>query len=190
MFAQIGVYLVEAVFGFFVFMLLTRFHFQWLRVSFRNQVGEFVLATTNAMVIPVRRFIPGLAGLDLTTLLLAWLLQMLLLFLVYLIAGIDFSSAPGIGAGAIALLALIDLLRFTLYILVFALIVQAVLSWVNPHTPLGPLFDAMTRPFLRPIRRFVPPLGNVDLSPLVLIVLLQVILIPLAELRRLAGGLF
>ena len=47
MFAQIGVYLVEAVFGFFVFMLLTRFHFQWLRVSFRNQVGEFVLATTN-----------------------------------------------------------------------------------------------------------------------------------------------
>ena len=108
----------------------------------------------------------------------------------YLIAGIDFSSAPGIGAAAIAILALIDLLRFTLYILVFALIVQAVLSWVNPYSPVGPLFDALTRPFLRPIRRFVPPLGNVDLSPLVLIVLLQVLLIPLAELRRLAGGLF
>jgi YggT family protein len=68
--------------------------------------------------------------------------------------------------------------------------VQSVLSWVNPHSPFGLLFDALTRPFLRPIRRFVPPLGNVDLSPLVLIVLLQVILIPLAELRRLAGGLF
>ena len=86
--------------------------------------------------------------------------------------------------------ALLDLLRFTLYILIFALIVQAVLSWVNPYSPVGPLFDALTQPFLRPIRRFVPPLGNVDLSPLVLIVLLQVLLIPLAELRRLASGLF
>ena len=65
---------------------------------------------------------------------------------------------------------------------------QAVLSWVNPHSPVGPLFDALTRPFLRPIRRFVPPLGNVDLSPLVLIVLLQVLLIPLAELRTWPGA--
>ena len=190
MLQQIASFLVDVVVGFFVYLLLARFLFQWLRVPFRNVLGEFIIAGTNWMVVPARRVIPSLAGLDLASLLLAWLLQMLLLFLVYLIAGIDFSSAPGIGAGAIAILALIDLLRFTLYILVFALIVQAVLSWVNPHTPLGPLFDAMTRPFLRPIRRFVPPLGNVDLSPLVLIVLLQVLLIPLAELRRLAGGLF
>ena len=72
----------------------------------------------------------------------------------------------------------------------FALIVQAVLSWVNPYSPVAPVFDALTRPFLRPIRRFVPPLGNVDLSPLVLIVALQVLLIPLAHLRGLAAGLF
>jgi len=85
---------------------------------------------------------------------------------------------------------LLDLARSTAYILVFALIVQAVLSWVNPYSPVAPLFDALTRPFLRPIRRFVPPLGNVDLTPLVLIVLLQVLLIPLAHLRGLAGGLF
>ena len=190
MLQQIASFLVDVVAGFFVYLLLARFLFQWLRVPFRNVLGEFIIAGTNWMVVPARRVIPSLAGLDLASLLLAWLLQALMLYVIYLIAGIDFSSTTGIGAGAIAVLALIDLVRIALYILVFALIVQAVLSWVNPHSPVGPLFDAITRPFLRPIRRFVPPLGNVDLSPLVLIVVLQVLLIPLAELRRLASGLF
>ena len=187
---QIASLVVDFIGGFFVLMFLLRFHFQWLRVPFRNVMGEFIIAGTNWMVLPARRVIPSVAGLDLASLLLAWLLQVLLLYVLYLIAGIDFSSAPGIGVAARAGLALIDMVRFTLYILIFGLIVQAVLSWVNPHSPVGPLFDALTRPFLRPIRRFVPPLGNVDLSPLVLIVLLQVLFIPLAELRRLASGLF
>ena len=190
MLQQIASFLLDVVVGFFVYLLLARFLFQWLRVPFRNVLGEFIIAGTNWMVAPARRVLPSFAGLDLASLLLAWLLQALMLYALYLMAGIDFSSATGIGAGIVVGLALIDLLRFTLYILVFALIVQAVLSWVNPYSPVGPLFDSLTRPFLRPIRRFVPPLGNVDLSPLVLIVLLQVLLIPLAELRKLAGGLF
>jgi len=190
MFAQIASFLVDVVAGFFVYLLLARFLFQWLRVPFRNVLGEFIIAGTNWMVVPARRVIPSLAGLDLASLLLAWLLQTLLLCVLYLIAGIDFSSAPGIGAGALAGLALLDLVRFTLFILIFALIVQALLSWSSSYSPVGPLFDALTRPFLRPIRRFVPPLGNVDLSPLVLIVLLQVLLIPLAHLRGLVSGVF
>ena len=135
MFAQIAVFLVETVFGFFVFMLLTRFHFQWLRVSFRNPVGEFVLATTNWMVMPARRVIPGLAGLDLATLLLAWLLQALGHLAAQRSAGAIRASplSPGVAA--------VDLLRYSLYILVFALIVQLVLSWVNPYAPLAPVFD-------------------------------------------------
>jgi YggT family protein len=83
-----------------------------------------------------------------------------------------------------------DLLRYSLYLLVFAVIVQAVLSWMNPDSPVQPLFDVMTRPFLRPLRRVIPLLGNVDLSPLVLLVLLQIALIALAHLRTAAGGLF
>jgi YggT family protein len=71
MLAQIGIFLVETVTGFFVIMLLARFHFQWLRVPFRNPAGEFVLATTSWMVVPARRVVPGLAGLDLASLLLA-----------------------------------------------------------------------------------------------------------------------
>ena len=173
MFAQIAVFLVDTVAGFFVFMLLARFHFQWLRVPFRNPVGEFVLATTSWMVAPVRRVVPGLAGLDLPTLLLAWVLQALGLWLQAAILGAE----PG--ALTVAVVALIDLVRYSFYILIFAVIVQAVLSWVNPYTPLAPAFDALTRPFLRPLRRFVPTVGNVDLTPLVLMVILYVLLIVL-----------
>ena len=176
MFTQIGVFLVDVVVSFFVFMLLARFHFQWLRVPFRNPVGEFVLATTSWMVVPVRRVVPGLAGLDLPTLLLAWLLQALGLWLQATIVGAE----PG--GLTIAAVALLDLVRYSLYILIFAVIVQAVLSWVNPYTPLAPAFDALTRPFLRPLRRFVPPVGNVDLTPLILMVILYVMLIVLNNL--------
>jgi YggT family protein len=180
-FAQIGVFLVDAVASFFVFVLLARFHFQWLRVPFRNPIGEFVLATTSFLVLPVRRVIPGLAGLDLATLLLAWLVQGISLWIQTEIVGAEISAM------ALAAIAAVDLLRYSLYILVFAVIVQAVLSWVNPYTPVAPAFDTITRPFLRPLRRFVPPLGGVDLTPLILLVILQVLLFPVAALRVAAG---
>jgi YggT family protein len=181
MFAQIGVFLVDAVASFFVFMLLARFHFQWLRVPFRNPVGEFVLATTSWLVVPARRVIPGLAGLDLASLLLAWLLQALGLWAQAAIVGAE----PG--ALTVAAIAFVDLVRYSLYILVFAVIVQAVLSWVNPYTPLAPAFDTITRPFLRPLRRFVPPVGNVDLTPLILLIVLYVALIVVNHLRVVAA---
>jgi YggT family protein len=175
MLPQIGIYLVDTVFAVFVMLLLARFHFQWLRVPFRNPIGEFILAATNWLVRPARRVIPGLAGLDLATLLAAWLFQGIGLWLKALIAGIE----PGVLA--LAALAALDLVRYSLYILMFAVILQVVFSWINPYAPMAPLFDAVTRPFLRPLRRFVPPVGNVDLTPLVLIVIVQVLLIALAH---------
>jgi|SRR5688572_29453425 YggT family protein len=183
MLVQIGLFLVEAVFGFFVFMLLTRFHFQWMRVPFRNQIGEFVIATTNWMVLPARRVVPGLAGLDLATLLLAWLLLAAGLWIQTQIIGSEL-SAP-----ALAAIAAVDLVRYSLYILVFAVIVQVVMSWINPYAPLAPTFDAVVRPFLRPIRRFVPPIANIDLSPAILFILLQVLLFPIGALRVAAAAL-
>ena len=183
MLTQIGVFLVDTVASFFVFMLLARFHFQWLRVPFRNPVGEFVLATTSWLVVPTRRVVPGLAGLDLPTLLLAWLLQALGLWAQAAMLGAE----PG--ALTVAAIALVDLLRYSLYILVFAVIVQALLSWINPYTPLAPVFDALTRPFLRPLRRFVPLAGNIDLTPLILLVVLYVLLIMVNHLRIAAAAL-
>jgi YggT family protein len=85
--------------------------------------------------------------------------------------------------------AAVDLLRYSLYILVFAVIVQFVLSWVNPYAPLAPVFDAIVRPFLRPIRRFVPPIANIDLSPAILFIILQVALLLVGALRVAAATL-
>ena len=177
MFGQIGAYLVDTLFGFFVLMLLARFHFQWLRVPFRNPVGEFVLATTSWMVMPVRRFIPSLAGLDTASLLLAWVVQVLCLWALASMKGIDPAPLELIAVAAL------DLLRYSLYILVFAVLVQAVFSWINPYAPMAPVFNAMTAPFLRPLRRFIPPVGGIDLTPLVLLVIVQILLIILANAR-------
>jgi YggT family protein len=181
MLVQIGQFLVDVAGSFFVFTLLARFHFQWLRVPFRNPIGEFMIAVTNWIVLPARRVVPPLAGLDLATLIAAWLLQALALTLLIAMAG-------GAGSTLVFVASAFDLVRYSLYILVFAVVVQAVLSWVNPHSPVLYLFDSMTRLFLRPIRRIVPLLGNVDLSPLVLLVLLQVALIALAHLRTAVWG--
>jgi len=174
-FGQIGVYLVDTVFAFFVLLLLARFHFQWLRVPFRNPIGEFVLATTSWMVMPVRRVIPGLAGLDLATLLLALALQCLAIWIKAAIVGVEPAPLAVLGIAAL------DLLRYSLYILVFAVFVQVIFSWINPYAPMAPVFNAITAPFLRPLRRFIPPLGGVDLTPLVLLILIQILLIVLAN---------
>ena len=130
MFAQIATFLIDTIVSFLVFLLLARFHFQWLRVPFRNPMGEFLLATTSWLVLPARRVIPGLAGLDLATLLLAWVLQALGLWAQASIMG----SEPG--ALALAAVAGVDLVRYSLYILVFAVFVQVAISWVNPDAPL------------------------------------------------------
>ncbi len=183
MFGDIATFLVDTVVTFIVFLLLARFLLQWLRVPFRNPVGEFLLATTNWIVVPARRLVPGVARTDWATLLLAWILQALGIWLQHAIAGRQPSAL------AILAVALVDLVRFGVYILVFAVIVQVVFSWVNPYAPLAPVFDAITRPFLRPIRRYVPPIGSVDLSPAILFIILQVLLLAIRHVAVAAAGL-
>jgi len=183
MLVQIASFLVDNIVAFFVVLLLARFHFQWLRVGFRNPLGEFILATTSWIALPARRVIPSLAGLDLATLLAAWLLRGLGLWALAAIAG----AQPG--ALALAAVALVDLARLSVYILIFAVFVLAVLSWVNPHAPVAPVFNAITRPFLRPIQRILPPVGGVDLSPLVLLLVLWVLLFLIDGLALEAGRL-
>jgi len=189
MLTQMLGFLVDTIFSFFVFMLLARFHFQWLRVPFRNSLGQFILTVTSWMVMPTRRVVPSLAGFDLASLLLALLLQAGALALQALLRGADLGIAPGSSTALFLLVAAADLLRYSVYLLIFALIVQAVLSWTNPGSPLMGYFEAVVSPFLRPIRRLVPLIANFDLSPLVLLVILQVLLIPLNHLRGAIPGL-
>jgi YggT family protein len=180
---QIASFLVDTTVTFLVYLLLARFHFQWLRVPFRNPVGQFVVALTNWAVVPARRVVPSLAGRDLATLLLAWLAQALGLWAQLAIAGGEPSLA------ALAAVAAVDLARYSVYILIFAVILHVAITWINPDAPAEPLLDMVTRPFLRPLRRYVPPVARVDLTPMVLIVILYVLLIPLSYLRMAAAGL-
>jgi YggT family protein len=187
---QILSFLVDTVSAFFVYLLLARFHFQWLGVPFRNQVGEFVVVATNWIVRPARRVVPPLGALDLATAVAAWLLQAIALYTLFALRGGDLGSAPGVALTLLAAVALVDLVRMSVYMLVFAVILQAILSWMGPRAASSPVLNAATRPFLRPLRRLVPPIANIDLSPLVLLILLQVLLFPIWGLRAMIGGAF
>ena len=170
--------------GFLMLMLLARFYMQWQRISFRNQIGQFVVTTTDWIVRPLRRFVPGLFGLDMASLLPAWLVQVLLVLFELSLRGAAFSG----NAGAVLLglwgVGLIELMRMMVY-LVFAVVLgSAVLSWVSPHAPLAPLLHSLAAPFLRPFRRIVPTIANVDLSPLVLLLVLQIVLMVLGGIRN------
>ena len=184
MLSQILRFLLDTIFGFFVFVLLARFYLQLMRAPFRNPLGQFVSELTNWLVLPVRRFIPGMFGVDLASFLLAWLIEALLLFLLYLLGDGGIVSGPGLVIGIFLTLSLLELVRYSLYLLIGVILIQAVISWISPYAPLAPLFNALTAPFLRPFRRLIPPIGNVDLSPLFALVVAQLLLIPLEYLAR------
>ena len=174
-------YLINVVFSLFVIALLLRFYLQWVRAPYRNPLSDFLHALTDFMVRPARRVIPGLWGLDLATLAVAWLLQLLELVIVHQIQGYQVGPQAGVVFVAFLLLALVVLARIGLYIVMAAVIVQVVLSWLGSYSPLSPLLNSMTRPFLRVFQRRIPPIGNVDLSPLFVLVVIQLVLmLPIA----------
>ena len=182
MLIQILQFLLETLAGFMVFLLLSRFYMQLARVSFRNPIGHFVTALSNWMVMPARRVIPGLMGLDMASLVCAWLIQAVLVTLLLYMRGITVDS--GTDLLVIASISLVDLARAAIQLSIGLIIVQVVISWVNPQAPLAPLFNGLTRPFLAPLQRIVPLIGNIDLSPLLYVVLAQIAIIAIAGLSR------
>lgn len=176
MLANALIFLANTVFGLFTVALLLRFYMQWARVAYRNPLSDFLSAFTDFLVRPARRVIPGLWGFDLATLVLAWLIQVLELFVILQLKDYSLSSAAGSAYAGLVLLAMVMIVKLGLYIVIAVVVAQAVLSWINPYTPLAPLLNNMTRPFLRIFQKLLPPIGNVDLSPLIVIVICQLLL--------------
>ncbi|MGA0024459.1 MAG: YggT family protein [Burkholderiales bacterium] len=184
MLANALIFIAQVAFGLLTLALLLRFYMQWVRAPYRNPLADFVNALTDFMVRPARRFIPGLWGLDLPTLLLAWLAQLLELLVVLQVRGFRYGAEVGMAGIGLAALAALAVLKMLIYIVLVATLVQALLSWINPGSPVAPLLDAMTRPMLRVFRRRIPPVGNVDLSPLFVLVACQLLLmLPVAWLE-------
>jgi len=185
------IFLVQTVCGLFVVALLLRFYLQWARAPYRNPLSDFLHALTDFMVRPARRLVPGLWGLDLATLVLAWLVQFVELLIVLQIQGYALAQNAGLVLASAALLALVLLMKTGLYIVMAAVIMQVVLSWVSPYSPVMPLLNGMTRLLLRVFQRRIPPLGNVDLSPLFALVVIQLLLmLPVAWLEVTVPRLF
>ena len=184
MLSEALLFLLDVLLQPFAAALLLRFHLQWLRAPLRNPLGEFIMAITDFIVLRTRRLIPALKGFDVATLLLAYLVEAAYLIAMLSVQGFSWSGYPMLGLLAWTA---VKLLKLSLYLLMGALFIQALLSWFNPYSPVAGLLDAVTRPFLMPLRRRIPPFGNVDLTVLVLIIVCQLILIvPLTWLENMA----
>jgi YggT family protein len=145
---------------------------------------------TDFAVRPLRRVIPGLFGLDWSSLLPFLGVEILAVVLSELISGFPFSVA---GAGVLSSLLLLGIaaaLRLVLQTLVILVIGQAVLSWVSPVSPASALFHALTAPILNPLRRIIPPIASVDLSPIAAFILIQLVLmLPVTLLEQSARAM-
>ncbi len=186
-FTQLLIQLADLAAGFFAALFVLRFILQWTGAPFRNPIGRFVITLTDWGVLPLRRIVPGLRGLDLASLVMAWLVETASLVLVLAIVG---ALAGGGDLIALAFVAgFIETLRMVVYVIIGATLGLVVLSWVNPYAPLAPVFNAVAQPFLRPFQRLVPPIAGIDLSPLFLLLVLQLMLGLLASLKMATLGL-
>lgn len=173
---NILLFLLEAVFSLMTFAFLLRFYFQLTRASFQNPFAQLVVTLTNFAVTPLRRVLPSIGKMDISTLLLAYITQLLLHFLSLLLKGFPLFVAGGQVWFVLPGLALLGAVSVSISIFLYAVLIQAVLSWVNPHTPIAPTLNSLTYPVLRLFRKYIPPAGQFDLSPLVFIILAQLVL--------------
>lgn len=178
---QITSYLLEIVVGLLTGACLLRLYMQYQRIPLSarsgNPMGRFIFALTDWLVLPLRRALPAIGSLDTASLVGAYLLQMVEFGLLWLLLGANTNPV------AVPVLAVFGLARVAVTGLIGLVIVFAVLSWVQAQSYLSDLIERLVAPLLAPIRRVVPLLGGVDLSPLALLVLLQIALIVLGNLQ-------
>ncbi len=183
-------FLLRTLFDLAACAFFLRFWMQWARVPFHNPFAQFVVKVTDFAVKPLRRVLPGLFGLDWASLAPFFIAELLMVLSIHWVMGYPFSVAGGDVIPGFLLLALASSLRLALYLLIGFILLQAVLSWVNPFSPLAPVFYALSRPVLGPFQKIVPAMGGIDLSPLVALIVVQLLLIaPVAGLERYARGL-
>lgn len=167
------VFLVSTLFNLYITLLLIRMMLGLSKADFYNPISQFIVKITNPVIVPLRRFIPSMGKIDTSAVVASIVLKVVEVFLILLILGGSLQEQN------LVKLILGDLLRMIVWIYIIALIVQAIISWVgSAHgNPLVPILNSLTDPLLRPVRKFVPPIAMVDLSPLVAILGLQVVLI-------------
>lgn len=170
-------FLLQTILGLLVLAFLVRFFLQLTRTSFQNPLAQTIISVTNFAVKPLRRILPSWRNIDLSTLILAlatqWLLQLGLLSL---------QDFPLLVAGnqvwfILFGLAVVSIIKLSIYIFIGAVLIQAVLSWVSPYSPMSPMLNSFTSPVLRPLRQFFTAANGLDFSPLVFTIVAQLLII-------------
>lgn len=173
-FGQAAVFLIDTLFWLYILAVLLRFLFQLVRADFYNPFSQALVAITNPTLLPLRRMIPGLYGIDFAALVLVLVLQVVKNVLLGLIFG-QWYNFLGLIVYSAA-----ELLQMTVYLFIFLIFIRVLLSWVAPyggHNPVTGLLFSVTEPLMRPARRLIPPLSGLDLSPVAVFILLYLTLI-------------
>ena len=180
-------FLVETLFGLYILLVMFRFLLQWARADFYNPLSQFIVRATQPVLAPMRRTIPALGGIDLACVVLLVGLQFAELWMV---TGILGQRAP---VSALLVFSIAELVQLAIYVFLFSILIQVVMSWINPgaYNPMLSVLYSLNEPLLAPARRIVPPISGLDLSPIVVMVALQLAAIllvgPLRELARMLG---
>ncbi|MCK9238064.1 MAG: YggT family protein [Thiopseudomonas sp.] len=167
------IYILQTLGQLYIFVVLFRFILQLVRADFYNPISQFVVKITQPLLTPLRKIIPGFAGLDFAALVLAFLVHMVLAITVLMLAG-----APALDILLqLAIWCLISLSALFMKIFFFALIISIILSWVAPGSfnPAAQLINQVCQPVLAPIRRLLPDLGGIDISPIFAFIALNLI---------------
>ncbi len=161
--------IVDTVATILAAILLLRFWTQAVRVRPPSAIGEFMYKLSDWLVKPLRRVVPGAGGYDWASLIGAFLVALLMVF-------IHLWMVSAVTAQTVLVVSVFRLLQWVLYGFMGLIIIEVIFSWVNPHAPLAPLVRALTDPLMRPLRRVIPLIGSIDLSPLVAFILLRIAL--------------
>lgn len=176
-----AVYILQTIGSLYLLIVLLRFILQLVRADFYNPLSQFIVRATHPLLKPLRKVIPSFAGLDLASLVLAILVQLVLMALTLLLLGYDLNNPL-----QLLIWSIIGVTALFLKVFFFALIISVILSWVaqGSHNPSAMLVNQLCEPLLAPIRRILPSMGGLDLSPIVAFLILN--LIDMLVIRNLA----
>lgn len=184
MFSEIGNLVIQTVFNLFLLAVLLRLLLQQARADFYNPISQFLVKVTNPLLKPLRRLIPGALGIDMAAVVLALLVQMVALTLIFLVYGAGFPPP-----GRLFIWSVIAVVAMIVNIYFIAVLVGIVLSWVAPqsHNAIVMLIHQLTEPVMAPFRRLLPPIGGLDLSPILLFLVINVVQVVLRHMAQNTG---
>ncbi len=167
-----GIYIIQTVGSLYLLIVLLRFVLQLVRADFYNPLSQFAVRATQPLLKPIRRIVPSLFGLDMSSLLLAIVIQLIVM-------GLTLLLAYGTTGNPVQLLiwSIIGVTALFLKIFFYALIISVILSWVAPrsHNPGAELVNQICEPALAPFRRILPNLGGLDISPILAFMVLKLL---------------